>query len=194
MKRMMRKPRLLVDVDGVLTHSFTHRVCELLRLEGYDASFDKIDQWDIMRSFDVPKTLANAIYDKMKQQGVASAFEPIEGSQDFICDVSTWADVYAVTSPMNGPFWAHDRETWLQQHYGISHRRVVSVQDKFVVYGDALVDDKLAHLVEWSDAFPHGRAILWRIPPNRNDHWPLEAMTYDELRTLLEPIRARFGA
>lgn len=188
----MRKARLLFDVDGVLTHGFTEKVCEHLRAEGYDATFDKVEQWDIMKNFNVPDPLKDHIYAKMKQEGVALQFEPIPGSQDFIMEVSGWAEIYAVTSPMGGHFWAHDREQWLYQNYGISHRRVVSTQDKFVVYGDGLIDDKLDHLIKWSNEFPHGRAVLWRIPPNRNDNWPLEAKTYDELLAHLEPIKKRF--
>lgn len=186
---MPRRPRILLDVDGVLTHGFVEKVCEHLRGFGHEVEAHHVDQWDVMKALNIPAHGEDEVYRRMKLPGVAMQFEPIPGSIEFVAELQTWSDVYAVTSPMGGPYWAADREDWLFKHYNISRYRVASIRDKFIVRGEALVDDKLSHLIEWHKEFPSGKAILWRIPPNRHDKWHTEARTYEELRTLLEPLK-----
>lgn len=191
---MLTRPRILLDVDGVLTHGFVETVCRMLReYEGFDnrdmAFPEHVDQWDIMRALKVPALLEEKVYDRMKEPGVAMTFEPIPGSQEFVAELNQWAEVYAVTSPMGGPHWAHDREDWLFKHYEMPRRRVASIRAKHIIYGHALVDDKLSHLVEFTEEWPRSMGILFRIPPNRHDKWPIEASNYTELRALLERLR-----
>lgn len=185
----MKKPRILLDVDGVLTPSFTDQCCALLRERGYDAWPDKVDRWDIMASFKVPDPVALDVYEQLKQPGVAMTFVPHEGSQEFVRELNEWAEVYMVTTPMGGRHWTHDREDWLYATYQTPKRRVVQIHDKHIIFGHAIVDDKLAHLENFAEAWPKSMSILWRIPPNRNDQWHLEASTYPALRKLLAVLR-----
>lgn len=180
---MRTRPRILLDVDGVLTHGFVELVCKHLAEFGFNVTFDQVDQWDIMKAFQVPPDVEQEVYQRMKLPGVANSFTPIDGSIDFVKSLREWADVYIVTSPMGGPNWAHDREEWLYKHYGIPAKKVASVREKLIVRGDVFVDDKLSHLVEWSKEHPEGKAVLFRIPPNRHDAWPHEASTYADLGT-----------
>lgn len=193
---MLERPRILLDVDGVLTHGFVETVCRMLReYEGFTnkdrAYFENVDQWDVMKCLDVPSPLAEKVYYRMKKAGVAMTFEPIPGSQEFVAELNTWAEVYAVTSPLGGPYWAQDREDWLFKHYEMPHRRVASIRDKRIVYGHALVDDKLSHLESFTEEWPRSMGILFRIPPNQHDQWPVEAANYTELLKLLEVLKER---
>lgn len=187
-----RRGRLLLDTDGFLTHGFVKETCRRLRERGFDATPEKVDQWDLMKALNIPEEVQREVYKSMEEPGVAMQFDPEPGSQDFVRECEEWIDVYMVTSPMGGRHWAHDRADWLHEHYRTPFRRVVPIHDKFIVYGDGLVDDKLAHLINWSGEFPHGLAVLWRIPPNRNDAWPVEASTFEELRVRLEVLKRRF--
>jgi len=179
----MRKPRILLDCDGVLTTSFVDRVCEILRANNHDAHPHHIEQWDIMKHFKIPKHAEETIYEKMEQKGVAFDFEPAPGAVEFVRELHTWADVYVVTSPMGGKHWPHDRQRWLKHWFDIPANHVLNIKHKFVVKGDVLVDDKLSNLTEWHMEFPQGTPIFWRLPQNRHDKHPyLEASNFDELR------------
>ncbi len=164
---MTRRPRILLDVDGPLTLGFFEAACDVLRDLGVDARPEKIDRWDIGRAFGVTPDTGREMYDRLRAPGVASSFAPRPGAREFVADLQAWADVYAVTAPLGGPHWAHDREIWLEEHVGIRPDRVVSTRDKTVVVGDALVDDKIDTLIGWKDEHPLGHAIFWREPHNQ---------------------------
>jgi 5'(3')-deoxyribonucleotidase len=188
---MNRRPRILLDVDGPLTPGFFLWCCSLLRQHGVDAHPDKIDQWDIMRSFKVSKEIEEDVRSKLRRPGIASAFQPYPGALAFVEEVREWADVYAVTAPLDGSeTWAHERERWLAESLRFAPSQVISARDKRLVAGDAFVDDKLTHLIDWSAEYPNGRAIMWDEPHNRSDVWEgLRAFDYEDLRDCLEPLR-----
>jgi 5'(3')-deoxyribonucleotidase len=187
---MKKRPRLLFDVDGVLTHGFTETFCQVLsQLLGAECRPEDVDQWDIIASFGAHRVEKEA-YDAMREQGVCRAFQPNPGSQELIAKCQEWADVYAVTAPLGSIYWPKEREEWLTSLYQLHHHHVASVHDKFIVSGNALVEDKTPNLVAWAEEYPSGLPILFRIPPNRNDKWKgPEANNYDELYTLLETLR-----
>jgi 5'(3')-deoxyribonucleotidase len=171
----------LLDCDGPLSEGFVELACRYIREESdgkVGAWPSEVDQWDMMKALNVPKD-------------VAYGFEPNKGAVDFMAALHTWASVYVVTSPLGGPHWVRDRERWLYQWFKVPSRNVVSLHDKFIVHGDAFIDDKMSHLVNWTaePANKDALAILWRIAPNRHDKWPVEASNYEELTKLLEPLK-----
>lgn len=189
---MRDRARVLLDCDGPLTEGFVELACKYIREESdgkVDAQAHKVDQWDLMKALGVPADVEKRVYTRLEEPGVAFNFEPNKGAADFMESLNTWATVYIVTSPLGGPHWAHDRERWLYKWFKVPSRRVCSIKDKFIVVGDAFVDDKKSHLEEWKAEHPSGLAILWRIPPNRDDSWPVEASTYEELTKLLQPLK-----
>lgn len=187
-----RRPRILCDVDGPLTPGFFEECCRVLRELGIaGARPDAIDRWDILEAFRVPIDVGEAAYAALRAPGIARGFLPRPGAANLVRELQTFADVYAVTAPLGGPFWADDREAWLREHLAIPPERVVSVRDKRVVAGDALVDDKVSTLEAWSAAHPAGLAILWREPHNAREEWGgPSASTYEELLAYLRGLRA----
>lgn len=185
---MERRPRILLDCDGPLTEGFVALACDYIREESQgdiNADPQNVDQWDLMRSLKVPKDIEDRVYKRLEHAGTAFNFAPNKGAVEFMEKLQAWATVYIVTSPLGGPHWANDREQWLYHWFKIPSQHVASIKAKFIVRGDAFVEDKLSHLVEWKAEHPTGHAILWRIGPNRHDTWPVEASTYPELHTLL---------
>lgn len=76
----------------------------------------------------------------------------------------TGARVYCVTSPWHSsPYWQYERTKWLSEHFGFKPSEVVSTNDKRIVAGDILVDDKLDNLTDWH----HGLPLLWDAPYNQ---------------------------
>lgn len=188
---MTRRKRILLDVDGPLTPDFFEAFCRELRANGIDATTEKITQWDIANSFSITPELERAVYTKLRRPGTASWFRPADGAVEFVASLRAWADVYAVTAPLDGSAtWGFEREEWLIDQLGFKRSEIVLARDKRVVAGDAFVDDKLAHLVEWSAEYPSGLAVMWSDTYNVKEPWNgPRARGYEELRTYLEALR-----
>ena len=182
----MTMPRILLDVDGLLTSGFVDSVCTNLAAWGINVKPEDVDQWDIWKSLSIPPEIRDANKKLMQLKGVASTFKPLPGAYEFVSWCRQWAEVYFVTSPMAGPYWSYEREEWLISHFGAERSEIISCHDKWVVAGCVLIDDKLDTLKKWSAAFEDGLPILWRLPSNMHDKWHCEAKSYDELRGMLE--------
>jgi 5'(3')-deoxyribonucleotidase len=189
---MRRRKRILLDVDGPLTRTFFHKACDYLRDEGVPATPAKIDRWDIFASFGASAYVEGRVRERLCLPGLAREFTPNRGVGSFLSALRAWADVYAVTAPLDGsPTWAHDREAWLLDRLAFAPSRVIFARDKRLIGGDAFVDDKLEHLVEWQDEHPEGLAVMWREPHNASADWSgPRVKDYDELREYLEAFRA----
>jgi 5'(3')-deoxyribonucleotidase len=169
----VRRPRILIDVDGPLTRGFFEVACRLLREYGVaGATPEKINQWDIFKALGAGKMTEDAVRDRLQRPGVAAGFLPNAGARPFLDELRTWADVYAVTAPLDGSdTWTRDREIWLEKELGFDINHIVHARDKRVVAGDIFIDDKPEHLEAWSKEYPGKSAILWREPHNASSTW-----------------------
>lgn len=190
LRPVRRRARVLLDVDGPLTDGFFEIACEYLRAEGIAAYPRLITNWDLFRSFDVPADVERCVRTRLRGPGIAAAFTPRPGALEFVEGLREWADVYAVTAPLDGsPTWGNEREVWLAERLGFDLRHVVSARDKTVVVGEALVDDKHATIETWQTAHPRGLAILWREAHNESDRWHSVASDYAGLMGWLDALR-----
>lgn len=184
------RPRILLDVDGPLTDGFFAVACEYLRAEGFDAWPRLITDWDVFKSFDVPADVEKRVRALLRAPGVAAAFAPRPGADEFVNALREWTDVYAVTAPLDGSAtWGHEREVWLAEHLGFDLRHVSSTRDKTIIAGSALVDDKAGTIRAWQDEHPRGLAVLWREAHNETDRWHAVASDYAGLTGWLEALR-----
>lgn len=181
---------MLLDVDGPLTTGFVEFVCSELQFHGIPALAHLVDDWDPMNSFNTPDDVRQKVRTRLVQANVAGSFTPRAGAADFVAWARQHAAVYAVTSSWDSPFWTYERTRWLCDHLHFHQNQVVHAHDKFIVYGDVLVDDKPANVMEWQEAYPNGLAVLWRMGHNAKHVWPVEVSSLEELRVLLA---ARWG-
>ncbi len=180
---MTRRPRLLIDVDGPLTDGFFEAACALLREQGVKAHPRDIKDWNIFKSFAVSAKVEKKVRASLRGAGVASAFKPRHGAREFLAELRKWADVYAVTAPLDlSPTWAHEREEWLVEKLGFEHNHIISARHKRLIKGDILIDDKIDTITEWQTEHPEGLAVLWRESHNAGEIWPVSGRDYDELR------------
>lgn len=186
----MKKRRLLFDVDGPLTEGFVDFVCKILNENGVRADPAQVRHWDPMMSFDTPAHVRAIVNQALVMPNVVREFVPRAGAAELLRWARQHAAVYAVTSPWDSPHWMPERSAWLVEHFGFSHKQISHIHDKFIVVGDVLVDDKHANVKLWQEEYPDGLAVLWRMGHNRDDAWPVEVSSCDELQALLA---ARWG-
>lgn len=190
LRPVRRRKRLLLDVDGPLTDGFFEVACEMLRAEGVAAYPRLITDWDVFASFNVKADLERHVRAKLRGPGIAAAFTPRPGALEFVERLREWADVYAVTAPLDGsPTWGNEREVWLAERLGFDLRHVISARDKTPVGGDAIVDDKVSTIRTWQAEHPGAMAVLWREAHNTNEPWHAVASDYAGLTGWLEALR-----
>jgi 5'(3')-deoxyribonucleotidase len=182
------RPTILLDVDGPLTSTFDRFFCEYLQDEGVPAHQKDITHYHFA-NFARPEIISR-VYARMREPGTCLAFEPHEGAKDFVNVLRQWATVIAVTAPLNGSStWAQEREVWLTDHLDFKVEEIISARDKYHVYGDALVDDKIQNIVAYKKRWPHAEAVLWNAPYNLREDWNPRASDYYDVLGLLNKLR-----
>ena len=138
--------RILVDMDAVIAHWGAE----------YDRSLDRIGA----EAVNIPRTASQIdwnltkgrtaaekkiIEQVMTEAGFYTRLEPIPGAkQELKAAVKAGHDVRIVSAPyISNPTCASDKLAWIAKHYGTHWAsRVILTNDKTVVHGDILVDDK----------------------------------------------------
>ncbi len=170
---MTVRKRLLCDVDEVLA-DFQTPMCEArFDLYGRRAHPEDCEGWDcfsIMTDYE-----RRGVFATICRPGWCAGLQPKPGAQDAIQELRGICDVYAVTSHFAGaPTWVHERDAWLRDHFGFERRHIIHTSAKFMVKGDALLDDNPNHVRQWLAEHP-GLGMLWHIPNTRK-------LGYDDIR------------
>lgn len=163
---MKKRPRILVDCDGILADFVASALKLINDHTGEDHTHDEIVQWDVFKALgkkDIEHILDNAV----ANGGFCAALEVLPGSVSAIEKLRRRGDVFIVTSPYDAPNWVYERTRWLERHFGFHKKQIVNTSSKFVVSGDVLVDDSDKNLQEWLDHHSQGLALLWDRPWNR---------------------------
>jgi 5'(3')-deoxyribonucleotidase len=182
----MRK-RLLVDVDEVLADFQTPMFDALYELYGRRASAEECEVWDCF-SLMTPNE-KKGVYSIIEHPGWCAALKPKGGAIEAIHQLREMVDVFAVTSHFpTSRTWVHERDTWLQDHFGFNRRNIVHTSSKYICTGDAFLDDNPSHITEWRAVHPQGLAMLWHIPNTRK-------LGFDDIRVrswgeVIERVRA----
>ncbi len=163
---MNKKPRVGVDVDGVLADLMTPMFALLNRLAGTAYSVEHMDDWTIDPL--IPKDHADEFWRELGRPGLHANLQPYAGAVEGMRALSEVADVYIVTSYLTGAeTWVHERDAWLAEHFSIPRARIVHTRAKYTFYGRALVDDKPENVIEWQTEHAHGAGVLWLQAYNR---------------------------
>lgn len=159
-----KRPRVLVDVDDVVAN-FLQLFASALNATGVRKIPNgwQRTKWDLAEEFNLTKDEEKMVYDLLTLPGVAMHMHPMPGAIEGVKKVMEVADVYFVSAPLKeSPTWVYDRQGWLIKHFGEEQgKKFAPVHDKFIIYGDYLVDDKPANCEEWQAAWPGSRALFW---------------------------------
>jgi 5'(3')-deoxyribonucleotidase len=174
----------LLDVDGVLADFIGGALQIVNDLFGTAHVREDVTQFDIAASLGLTAEQGAVMKRAIgAMPRFAGALRVLDGAVEAVRQLHQIAEIYIVTSPWNSnPTWCHDREAWLDRHFGILHARVIHTSAKHLVAGDILVDDKTSTLEQWRAAHPIGIAVQWATPHNRCDAWDgASTSSWDEL-------------
>lgn len=141
--------------------------------------------WDIFQSIGDAE-LEEHVYKEIKKPGGCRTLGVLAGAQEGVKRLQELADVYIVTSPFNGSStWVHERELWLEEHFGIHHKNIVHTKAKYLCAGDFFVDDRPENVWKWQEKNT-GMALLWDLPCNRGVRNVRRVSSWHELYDLVK--------
>lgn len=179
--------RFLVDADAVIAHWGPE----------YDRCLDRVgeaaagiprtanqEQWDL-KAGRTPEECA-IIESIMQEPGFYSRLEPIEGARQALkAAVNAGHDVRIVSAPyISNPTCASDKFDWVTRHYG-KHwaSRLILTNDKTVVHGDFLIDDKAKITGSMEPTWEH--IVFGDYAYNQDtDNWRIHVWTPNTLLNL----------
>lgn len=166
-----RRPRLLLDVDGVLA-DFVDGAARALRDLGYDEHVSSLRR-DRNLFADLPAHVADRLRARIGAEGFCASLSPMPFAMNAVRRLrgDLGAEVLIVTSPWPSPWWVPERLHWLEQHFDIFREEVIFTEAKRAVAGDHFVDDHDRHVQLWARENPSGVAHRWPTDhiPTRED-------------------------
>jgi 5'-nucleotidase len=183
----MKRKCLLIDVDEVLGNLQTPIFEIVYRLFGKKMTPYDYEGWDLLGTFS--ESEQRGIFKEMRKPGFCSSIRPTPGSVEAINELRKHVDVYPVTSPLHSRTWVSERYDWLHRHFDFDRKAVVFTWSKFLIVGDAFLDDNPDHVTSWLEAHPGKLGMLWHLPNTRT------LTEYDNVRVkswdvVIEKVRA----
>jgi 5'(3')-deoxyribonucleotidase len=143
------RPRVGVDVDGVLADLLTPLYALASRLYGVDLSDLHKDTWDLDKL--LPPGKADEFWKAAGEEGSHDRLDVYPGAVKGVAALQEVADVYIVTSYLHDArTWVYERDRWIQRHFGIPRRKMVHTHAKYTFSGDMLIDDKPENIELWA--------------------------------------------
>ena len=168
------KPRVLLDVDGVLADFHTPCIELINQFGGTNHKVEDFDDWDIFNALKTPEDVKARVYEEMNKPGWCTNIKFYPGCQEGVAKLREIANVYVVTSPMKGETWTRERDRWLARHFNFTTKQIIHASAKYVCAGDFLIDDKIDNLVKWKKHNPNGHPIRWVMAHLASHEWPGE--------------------
>ncbi len=160
------KPRVAVDVDGVVADFMTPAIEIVREVTGRPFNPENWTAWDVVESAKLTQAEADECFRRFHLPGFCRGIEPYPTAIEGINRLREVAEVAFLTAPMGmSPFWAFEREHWLRDHFA-AKGRIISTDAKDWCAADVLVEDKEKNLHLWLDANPASLALLWARPYN----------------------------
>lgn len=191
-----KKPRVLLDCDGVLADFHSSCLAVINNVFGTNYTLADVVEWDIFDSLKISRDDRSRVYDVMHRDEWCGDMGVYPGAQEGVALLQEHFDVFVVTSPMKGPTWTSEREKWLARNFDIHRSRVVHTSAKEICVGVALIDDKDENLARWhsirtaEDGDGAVRIpVKWVSNHAAPDHW--RGPRFWDWRLMVDFLRAR---
>ena len=192
----IRKIRVLIDMDGVIADLDRHQL-DIYRQENPDYPFIPLTErnvWSGQTHHQFSEKFGQKYGDTLWEIVLRkNFFRTIPAVKPAIENIKILMEnelyeIFFCTSPCRGnPHSASEKIEWIAEHFGDFYtRKMIITQDKTVVRGDFLIDDK--HQVKGSDV-PSWRHVLARTYHNQHlnkDTHPLILENWSDLENILK--------
>ena len=140
----MDKKIILIDMDGVVA-DFSAKLLKTAKERGYgEVDPSNVKSFKIHDEF--PEKFHEGINNIISERGFYRDLKPIDGAIEGIQEMMEYSffEVFFCTSPWNtSETCIRDKQNWLSQYFGKKIlKRLVVTNDKTLVRGDYLIDDK----------------------------------------------------
>lgn len=173
----MRRPRLLIDSDGVLS-AFTAAALEVVAEQtGKRFALADVTRFDFCDALGLAKSDRRRVMETIRtRRGFVAGMQTLPGAVAAMGALRELAEVYVVTKPWpRSPTWTSERVEWLWQHFGIDEDHVLPIGAKHLIDGELFVDDSSDHVRAWLADRPAGIGVLWGTPHNTGEAVPAGA-------------------
>ncbi len=162
----MSRPRVILDVDGVLA-DFVGHTLTLLGDHAPSGGRDAFTNWDMFSCMS-PEARAICAHG-WRQPGWCVTMPTFPDVQNAVDRLSLRAEIVYATAPMDdAPHWMFERSIWLERQLAAQRANIVFTHTKSHVWGDVFLDDKPENVDGWAAAHPSSFALLWDAPYNQD--------------------------
>lgn len=170
----MKRPRILIDVDGPMADFVAPALEAIFLVTGrrFKAS-DHVNGWDLFAGLGLSDDETKEVFRILQVPGLCLGIPMVEGAREGIEELRKFAQVWAVTSPFVGKHWMHERDAWLESNLGFHKNDVLHVRAaaKHGVFGNMLIEDKIDTLNSWHAAWPEEAPLLFELSYNKDAGW-----------------------
>lgn len=134
---------ILLDQDGVLAQCH-QKVLEIYEEDYGDVPFKEPTEYWMELNFEDPELAKQNIFEIFKRPGLFASFDVQPGAQQAVTEmIEEGYEVYFCTTPMwSNPTCLSDKVNWIDKHFFGLGSKTYLCQNKRLVHGDILVDDK----------------------------------------------------
>lgn len=168
MSAIFTQPIILLDVDDVLAD-----------FPGHLASKFDLPKW-VLDEYDVCGSIARIqdidisdVHKVIESKGFCQDIPVIPYTKRLVDGLKLLGRIKIVTAPwVTSPFWHLERTQWLYDHFKIHSGDVTFTHDKYLVRGDAFIDDRHLHIDTWCKCNPDkfGYRIMTQYDKRFNDN------------------------
>jgi len=172
---------ILIDMDGVVC-DLVSRWCEEISERCVHVRYADVTTYWLENS--LPPSMRYMAYKPFEDRGFYLSIPPVSGARRGIEQIKKMGhEVYLVTAPYPAPYVVYEKCVWVDQNLFpvLDSDRVIVTQDKSMIRGDLIVDDRPRHL----ESFP-GHAVLF------GRRWNREARLKDDVFRLDPPRDSEF--
>lgn len=191
---MRTKPRILLDVDGIIA-DFAGAAAKLMSsVSGRVITPADIIHWEVTNVLE-EQHMRDYCKEEIKKPGFCTSLEVYEGALESVAEIQSLSEVFYVTAPMHtNPTWMPERVAWLEKVLGADPKHIIFAYKKHVVVGEMLVDDSPDNIRDWLEHNPSGVGLLWTRPYNAAQGDQFERVSswsqvLDEVKRISERVK-----
>jgi 5'(3')-deoxyribonucleotidase len=187
----MNKLTIIVDLDSTLNNFDEALAAEYSKRTGNNITAKDFVEWDLEPQF------GKTIMDIFHEPGFFLSLDPLPNS---VAVVNDWIElghkvVVATTPPRNSVTAGWEKRKWTAQHFPmIKQQNIVLVEQKSLLLGDVLIDDKMQNCLDFLPRLSLLRLRAHNINDIRWRDGLFQWSDWNDLATMLPQIERRVRA